>query len=191
MIGEGKQTLTLNDAINEWKPEPFPYTPGKRIGPAVFTNFSMEFETEHLDEALKRDIAWSLCGALSGDDLPLLGSWTPFNKMVSRHDCESIVQEYLPVSPHPTECPICKQYLDFLLDVIEELELPFIFVHSDEMVYAKLCDILWANRDLYSKILLLMDGFHQLRVMQRLLHKRHYCKGFIDWCTDAKTTQVG
>ena len=41
--------------------------------------------------------------------------------------------------------------------------------------------------DLYSKIILLMGGFHQLRVMQRILYKRHHCNGYMEWCIDAKT----
>ena len=63
--------------------------------------------------------------------------------------------------------------------------VPYIFVHSDEMVYAKLCDIVWKNKQLYESLILLMGGFHQLRVMQRLIYKRHHCRGFKDWCVDS------
>ena len=66
-----------------------------------------------------------------------------------------------------------------------------IFVHSDEAVYSKLCDILWKNRELYWKIVLLMGGFHQLRVMQRLIYKRHDSKGYKQWCKDAGTIAGG
>ena len=73
---------------------------------------------------------------------------------------------------------MCKEYLDFQLELIEELEIPYIFVHSDEAVYSKLCDILRKNREFYSQIVLLMGGFHQLRVMKRLIYKRHDSKGY-------------
>ena len=36
-----------------------------------------------------------------------------------------------------------------------------------------------------------MGGFHQLRVMQRLLYKRYYCKGLRKWCVDSGTIADG
>ena len=104
---------------------------------------------------------------------------------------EAVVQEYLLVNPHPPDYPICKEYLDFLLDVIDELEIPFIYVHADEMVYSKLCEILCKNKDIYTKIILLIRGFYQLRVIQRLLYKRHFPKGYREWCVYAKTIAEG
>ena len=50
------------------------------------------------------------------------------------------------------------------------------------MVYSKFCE-----KDTYTKIILLMGCFHQLRVMQRLLYKRHFLKGYREWCVNAKT----
>ena len=59
------------------------------------------------------------------------------------------------------------------------------------MVYSKSCEILSKNKDIYTKIILLTSGFHQLRVMQRLLYKRHFPKGYRKWCADAKTIAEG
>ena len=168
-----------------------PYTLGKRVGPPLLPDLQIERQDNLLEASLMKDIAWSLCGAIVDEELPLIGSWTAFNKMVSSHDSNQIVQEYLPVSPHPPEYPVCKEYLDFLLDIIEELEIPFIYAHSDEAVYSKLFDIVWKNKGLYSQIILLMGGFHQLRVMQKLLYKRHHCKGYTNWCIDASTIAKG
>ena len=85
-------------------------------------------------------------------------------------------RKYLPVTPHPPSYPVCKKYLDFMLQVIVDLELPYIFIHSDDDVYSKLCHLLWKYPDLYQKIILLMGGFHQLRVRQKILYKRHLCR---------------
>ena len=192
VIGDSEQIpLVLNDDSPNWSKDPLPYTLGKRVGPPLLPNLNPEIGSDLLEESLRKDIAWSLCGIHQEEGLPMLGSWTAFNKKVSNYDTTKIVQEYLPVSPHPPEYPICKEYLDFLLDVMEELEIPFIFAHSDEAVYSKLCDILWKNPEMYSRIILLMGGFHQLRVMQRILYKRHYCKGYMDWCIDAETIAKG
>ena len=120
----------------------------------------MQFHTDQTELLLKKDIAWSLCGILNDDDLSLLGSWTFFSKLVSNSKFEAVVQEYLPVNPHPPDYSIFKEYLDFLPEVIDELEIPFTYVHSDEMVYSKPCEILQKNKDINTKIILLMGGFH-------------------------------
>ena len=190
-IGETIRPLDLCEEIIEASAEPQSYDIGTRVGPPTLSNFKLSEDTEKIDASFKRDIAWSVSGLLDGDEYPLLGSWTPFNKKVSNFDTTPCVQEYLSVTPLPPDYPVCKEYLDFLLDLIEELEIPYIFVHSDEMVYAKLCDILWKDRQLYSQIILLMGGFHELRVMQRLIYKRHDCKGYKQWCKDANTIARG
>ena len=55
------------------------------------------------------------------------------------------------------------------------LEFPYIFLYADEQVYARILHFIWKHRDLYSKIIPIMSGFHQLRVLQRVLLKRHKC----------------
>ena len=57
----------------------------------------MQFDTDQTKLALNRDIAWSLCGVLNDENLPLLGSWTFFNKLVSNVEYEAVVQQYLSV----------------------------------------------------------------------------------------------
>ena len=151
----------------------------------------MQFDTDQTELALKRDTAWSVWGVLNDDNLLLLGSWKFFNKLVSNTKYEAVVQEYHVVIRHPPDYPICKEYLDFLLEVIDKLKILFIYVHSDEMVYSKLCEILRKNKDIYTKIILLMGGLHQLRVMQWLLYKRHFPKGYREWCVVAKTVAEG
>ena len=126
-----------------------------------------------------------------GEDLELSGSWTPFNKSVSKLNTVACREAYLPVTPHPPEYPVCKDYLDFLIEIIEEFELPHIFVHSDGLVYSKLCDIVWKDQELYSKLIQLTGGFLELRVMQRLIYKRHHTKGIKEWCVDANTIAKG
>ena len=160
---------------------------------SILDDKNCESEIEHCQ---RKDILWALAGSVSteiagGETLPKLGSWTAFNRAVTKKDCLPCVQEFLPVSPHPPKYPICKKYLDFLLNVIDDLEIPFIFVHSDEDIYSKLCALLWKDPKLYERIILLMGGFHQLRVRQKLLYKRFLCLGLKEWCVDAKTIASG
>ena len=91
---------------------------------------------------------------------------------------EEVLQEHLPINPNPPDYPTCKEYLDFRLEVINKLQIPFIYVHSHKMVYSKLYKILLKNKDIYTKIILLISGFYQLRVMQRLLYKYHFSKEY-------------
>ena len=76
---------------------------------------------------------------------------------------KSIV-EYLPMVPEPPEYLICKKFLDDLLDIMKELDLDHIFAHADELVYSKVMHILWKFPDIYNRVIVLMGGFHQLRV---------------------------
>ena len=93
-------------------------TVGKRNGLDLFPKIQMQFDTDQTELALKRDVAWSLCGVLNDSNLPLLGSWTFFSKLVSNMKYEAAVQEHLPLNPRPRDYHICKEYLDFLLEVI-------------------------------------------------------------------------
>ncbi len=71
-------------------------------------------------------------------------------------------QEYLLVKPKPLDYPVLKEYMDFMLHLIKDLEIDHVFVHADEAFYAKLFHLLWKDKELYNKALLLMGGFHQL-----------------------------
>ena len=148
-----------------------------------------ENSRSEIDFCLNKDIIWSLAGSISGSiagsELPKLGSWTSFNRLISNTKSLPCIQEYLPVTPHPPH-PICKQYLDFMLQVIEDLHIPFVFLHSDEDIYSKLGHIMWKNPGMYQHLIFLMGGFHQLRVRQKILFKRFLCRGFKEWCIDAK-----
>ena len=43
---------------------------------------------------------------------------------------------------------------------INDLEISHIYVHADEMVYSKLCHIVWLNSELYKCIVILMGPIH-------------------------------
>ena len=185
-----ERPLDIWNSVENEQTEVAPYSIGKRVGPSPIMNYNDDENLrDELEISFKKDIAWSAAGSLpqyfQEEELPLLGSWTPFNKKISTVSTEKCIQEYLPVTAEPPEYPVCKEYLDFLLEIMKDLEIPYIYVHSDEAVYSKLCHILWKNKDLYRDVILLMGGFHQLRVRQKLLFKRHSCRGYKQWCVDA------
>ena len=64
-------------------------------------------------------------------------------------------------------------------------------IHSDECIYSKLCHIIWKNPTVYKNLVFLMGGFHQIRVMQRILYKRYYSRGIGPLLVDAETIAKG
>ena len=136
MNGEQQRPLLLKDEQSIWSTDPRPSNTGKRNRSDEFPKFQMQFDTDQTKLVLKRDIAWSLCSVLNDDDLPLLGSWSFFKKLVSNVKYEAVVQEYLPANPRPPDYPTCKDHLDLLLEVIDGVAILFIYVDSDELVYS-------------------------------------------------------
>ena len=49
---------------------------------------------------------------------------------------------------------------DWFQGPINDLEISHIYVHTDEMVYSKLCHIVWLNSELYKCIVILMGPIH-------------------------------
>ncbi len=97
----------------------------------------------------------------------------------------------MPVISRPPDFSVCRHYLDHLNYVIQDLGLDFVFAHADEDVYSRLVQIIWKHGDLYKKIIVMMGGFHQLLVRQRLIFKRHGLMGYKDWMVDAGTIAAG
>jgi len=99
--------------------------------------------------------------------------------------------QYLPVMPEPPDYTVLKNHLDFLLDTTENLGIKHIFAHADEAVYEKLLHIKWNHGDYYKNIIPLMGGFHQVMVMQKIIHKRHSCMDYKKWFEDSKIIAAG
>ena len=80
--------------------------------------------------------------------------------------CDNILIEYMPVINQPPKYDVCKYYLDHLNEIIADLGLSYMFVHADEEVYARLAHIIWKDTEKYKNLVILIGGFHQLRVRQ-------------------------
>ena len=64
----------------------------------------------------------------------LPSSWTYFQKETTIENMKKSKVNYLLTFPKNPEYPVCKTCLDFLVDTMEVLELPYIFVQADEQV---------------------------------------------------------
>ena len=100
-------------------------------------NFKNNTTRDELDYCLKRDIIRAIAIAFQGNSKGKLGSST---------DCKI---EYLPVILQPPEYPVCKRFLEDLLQLLKDLEIDHIFTHSDQQVYVHLCHIIWKEPTRY------------------------------------------
>ena len=64
------------------------------------------------------------------------------------------------------------------------LQIPHIFAHADEQVYARILHLIWKHGESYSTIIPLSGAFHHLRVIQKIIFKRHGVIGHKDWFVD-------
>ena len=99
--------------------------------------------------------------------------------------------KYLPANENPPEHGVCKQYLEYIMEVMNVLEIKEIFVHADEQVYARICQLIWKYKDKFKSVIPLMGGFHQLRVFQKILYKRYAVIGYPAWYSDAGVIAEG
>ena len=45
------------------------------------------------------------------------------------------------------------------------------FVHAHEQVYCPLLHLIWKDKDLYANVIPILGGFHQLRVIHKIIYK--------------------
>ena len=49
----------------------------------------------------------------------------------------------MPTIPEPPNYKGCKEYLDYVVNTCDILEIPYSFVHADEQVYSRLLHFIW------------------------------------------------
>ena len=171
------------------------YKIGKLVPPPLFTNYEDSTAHDLLDKCFAMDLIWALAGGIpnniNDEPFPLLGSWIAYQKAVCNSEVTLSSIKYLPATLDPSEYSVCKEYLDFLLDTTSYLEIPHIFVHADEQVYPRIRHLIWKHGESYSTIIPMLGGFHQLRVLQKIIFKRHGVIGYKDWFVDAGTIAEG
>ena len=172
-----KENLSLESDLDE-KMEIPEYNIGQKKSPPLFKDFSDNTNTFELEKSLKEDLVWAITIGMEKEEDrrdDFIGSWTDFKKKTVNSSYQKSLLEYLPTVAQPPEYPVCKKFLDDLLELMDDLGLGHIFAHADEQVYARLSHILWKDPDLYQNVVVLMGGFHQLRVRQKIIHNEFLC----------------
>ena len=173
-----------------------PYSIGKLNGPPSFYDYVDDESKNLLELRFSTDLIWSIIGGLptteedEGEQLPLVGSWTNFNKQISKVNFHKAFVKYMPVIPESVnDLAVLKSYLQFLMETTENLDIQRIFSHCDEAVYSKLLQVIWNNGEKFKKVIPIMGGFHQLLCLQKIMYKRYACIGLDKWIIGAGTTK--
>ena len=110
-----------------------------------------------------KDLIWVIASGLPKDigsttDLPLLGSWTEFNKIVTNVTTFKSIINYMPTTPEPPDYKLWKEYLNFFANRFDILEILYGFVYADEQFYSRLLHLIWKHNDLYANVIPLLGG---------------------------------
>ena len=199
-IAEDRQCYIrpIDDLVNARKAKPLnivPYYHGKRKDPEQFPTYHDDKNKNILGDCFRKDVLWALAGCVgpaSDDPKDLLGSWTAFNRSVSFIEKQKSIFEYQAVTSMPPNFPVCKSYLESVAEIMEDLGLEFAFVHADEDILCKLYQIIWNHQDEQFKFIrLIMGGFHQIKVLLKIISKIHSCMGYEQWFVESGLIQAG
>ena len=137
-----------------------PYSIGKLNGPPSFYDYVDDESKNLLELRFSTDLIWSIIGGLptteedEGEQLPLVGSWTNFNKQISKVNFHKAFVKYMPVIPESVnDLAVLKSYLQFLMETTENIDIQRIFSHCDEAVYSKLLQVIWNNGEKFKKVI--------------------------------------
>ena len=126
------------------------YKIGKLVPLSLCTNYEDSTAHNLLDKCFAMDLIWALAGGIpdniNDEPLPLLGSWTTYQKAVCNSEVTISLFKYLPANVDPPGYSDCKEYFDFMLDTMRYLEIPHIFAHADEQVYARILQLIWKHK---------------------------------------------
>ena len=93
------------------------YHLGQRVDPPSFPSYQDDENDELLEECFRRNVARSLANGLptteDAQSLPLLGSWTAFNREVPCQRQQKSLIEYMPVINQPPDFAVCKNSAAF------------------------------------------------------------------------------
>ena len=109
--------------------------------PAVIRSYTNSIYCDLPDYRLRVDCDMTIGAGITSleePSCPPLDSWTVFKSNTSYVKVYKSETEFLLVIFQPPSDSVCKCYLDFLLDLKSDLEIDYIFFHSDQDVFYKI-----------------------------------------------------
>ena len=117
---ESDQGLSIENKHPGSTEEIHPFELNHLIPPPNFPNFVDDTSNGMDNKRFNIDIIWSITGDIPDDicnpcNIPLLGSWTQFNKKIYPREFKSAVIQYMPTVPQPvSDYAVLHSYLQFL-----------------------------------------------------------------------------
>ena len=142
--------------------------------------------TENIENALERSLTWLLARyrCTNTQTAQTIPGWSGFQQLGSVPDLHPVTVGYLPpITESPTQMTVIYAEINRTMDVMKELELPFIFIEADQAIYTKVLDAMFKidaeGNDIFSKIIPRMGGFHILMCMLKTIYSLFKNIGFV------------
>ena len=167
-------------------PVDLPHVSHKRAEVKLFNPESWSNSTANIDQSSARTIIWVLARDQCSrrQTTQVLPGWSGFQQLASEPDLCPVTVGYLPPIPEsPTQMRVIYAEIERTLTIMEELELPFIFIEADQAIYTKMLDAMFKleseGKEVFKKIIPRMGGFHILMCMLKTIFSLFKNIGFI------------
>ncbi len=161
------------------------YNTGQRSGPGHMRVIERNYTA--VDQvAFKHNLLWVVTRQVDQENQVVPG-WTGFNiKVRSGTEVESDTISYLPAINAPaTEMATAAEMLKRSHEIMEALETDHIVLVFDQALFAKVSEVFWKHKGIYSGIVLRMGTFHTICNFLGILGKRFQDAGLRDLCIES------
>ena len=167
---------------------------GQRDGPLPVAS-DMDAISDTAKHSAQIDFVWGLARSMKansdqlGQEEQKTPGWAGFHSLVeSDRVIRRSVVGYLPVIPSsPTEMGTVYQLLLRSLAIADRLRQRSVVIALDQAIYSKACEIVWKERALFSRVVLVMGGFHTAMVFLAVIGKRFGDGGLHDMLVESGT----
>ena len=100
--------------------------------------------------------------------------WSGFQQLASEPDLNPVTVGYWPPIPEsPTQMRVIYAEVERTLTIMNDLNLPFMFIEADQAIYTKVQDAMFKleseGKEIFSKLIPRLGGFHVLMCMLKTI----------------------
>ena len=158
----------------------------------------LQYATPHLDESSTRTFTWVLARHLASSQclVQRVPGWGGFQQLACEPDLCPVTVGYLPPIPEsPNDMKVIYTEITRTLEIMNELDLPFIFIEADQAIYTKVIDAMFKlehdGKDVFRKIVPRMGGFHIVMCMLKTINSLFKNFGFVQLLNSAGLGGMG
>ncbi len=143
-------------------------------------------------EEMSPDIGKSRCVDMSylicrtGCESQHIPGWSGYNRAISKSDAEITTSGFLPIIQHPAhEYDTLNTVIVRSMGIARTLNVPYTVITVDQALYSKMKEIVWAQSEKYSKVIVKLGGLHILMNYLQCIGKHIESSGIEDVWTEA------